>query len=699
MNNFKRKKLGLSKKDYLVDIRKSEQKISTSTPISLNKTIKDFNSYSKIDLKTINVGTLRKPIEKLVIFDNETQGYYPIEIKNESAPQYYFQETLSEIVLNGQVLTYQSNSSIDQNNPYDPLFASFNRLSSRVTSITIQSGVTGISQGEQQKFFALSSGFTKSQNIIVSQSSLPINGIFVPNGVINNKTRYVNSSNSIPVDMIWFQNNNFVSGISGFISVPTQSGWVLRQRDQWRLNFRPLYVLLGNNTLPTGNNWQITGSSSTSGSNPLPVSEEIELEGFFKLATTRISNGKNKIYSSVNGVVGNTSGNLPANNNWITYPHSYNIQSYPALRYNSVITFENNGNKISDIIIVSTGISSKKIVYVSPHAIENFAGFWAELSSSSRIPITGSNGRIINSRDVYLLQSGNLTSVSSFDYNYTGLNYITKITSGSSKRFYNFDAARLKQQIPLKDTLFYKLYEPVYRKNTFNTGTWNGIIPSGTPFSIETVRLKNSEITTPNLNVYISNAFILSSESGSGIYQYSENPSGLLGSGIFYGYKVTASANNQYEASYLASRKASKQAKSRLYGYLWSRGITKGNAKVRKMIDLMGRLDLVKNNPKDGVGRYCKTYINPSDPMSCSYTGYAGIPLRNRPGLPTGISTRAGFRLTNNNLIEDTFISGQKVEWKKVLPYDYATISDIPPGVFGCFTLSGGIGVCIDPPL
>jgi hypothetical protein len=698
MNNFKRKKLGLSKKDYLADIRKSEQKISNSTPISLDKSIKDFNSYSKIDLKTINVGTLRKPVEKLVVFDNETQGYYPIEIKNESTPQYYFQETLSEIVLNGQILSYQSNSSIDQNNPYDPLFASFNRLSSRATSITIQSGVTGISQGEQQKFFALSSGFTKSQNIIVSQSSLPISGIFVPNGVINNKTRYVNSSNSIPVDMIWFQNNNFVSGISGFISVPTQSGWVLRQRDQWRLNFRPLYVLLGNNTLPTGNNWQITGSSATSGSNPLPVSEEIELEGFFKLATTRISNGKNKIYSSVNGVVGNTSGNLPADNNWVTYPHSYNIQSYPALRYNSVITFENNGNKISDIIIVSTGISSKKIVYVSPHAIENFAGFWAELSSSSRSPITGSGGRIINSRNVYLLQSGNLTSVSSFDYIYTGLNYITKITSGSSKRFYNFDAAQLKQQIPLKDTLFYKLYEPVYRKNTFNTGTWNGIIPSGTPFSIETVRLKNSEITTPNLNIYISNAFTLSSESGSGLYQYSENPSGLLGSGIFYGYKVTASANNQYEASYLARRKASKQAKSRLYGYLWSRGITKGNAKVRKMIDLMGRLDLVKNNPKGGVGRYCKTYINPSDPMSCSYTGYAGIPLRDRPGLPTGISTRAGFRLTNNNLIEDTFISGQKVEWKKVLPYDYATISDIPPGVFGCFTLSGGIGVCIDPP-
>jgi len=117
MNNFKRKKLGLSKKDYLKDIKKSEQKISTTTPISLDKSVKDFNAYSKIDLKTINIGTLRKPVEKLVAFDNETQAYYSIELKNTTAPKFYFQETLKEFVLNGFFLIYKSNFVIDQNNP------------------------------------------------------------------------------------------------------------------------------------------------------------------------------------------------------------------------------------------------------------------------------------------------------------------------------------------------------------------------------------------------------------------------------------------------------------------------------------------------------------------------------------------------------------------------------------------------------
>lgn len=46
----------------------------------------------------------------------------------------------------------------------------------------------------------------------------------------------------------------------------------------------------------------------------------------------------------------------------------------------------------------------------------------------------------------------------------------------------------LKQTTPIKNTVFYKLYSGLYTGNkTFNEGTWNGVIPSGTNVFIEYV--------------------------------------------------------------------------------------------------------------------------------------------------------------------------------------------------------------------
>jgi len=58
----------------------------------------------------------------------------------------------------------------------------------------------------------------------------------------------------------------------------------------------------------------------------------------------------------------------------------------------------------------------------------------------------------------------------------------------------------LKQETPIKDTWFYKIYSGVYTsgngRKLFNTGTWNGIIPSGTNLYIEYISTNNVVGTT-----------------------------------------------------------------------------------------------------------------------------------------------------------------------------------------------------------
>lgn len=807
MNNYQRKKLGLTKQNHQKDIQKSEEKIAKLTPISLDKNVKDYNAYSKLNVKTINIGTLRKPVEKLVIYDNDTQGYYPLQIINKNVnPPYYFKENYSEISLNGEVFNYKTNLNIDQNNPYDPLFASFSRLSSFPPRGVIISGVTYLTMGDKERFFTLSAGFSKSTNIQVTNAGRSIvNGMFIPSGTLNNKTRYINIGSLRRSDLIWNLN-------------PT--GWLLRMPG-WRLNsFDPAYFLPGNNQLPTGNQWLITGSprgylgGGSSGILPTPTSTQLDSEGFFKIATTRISNNQNKIYAKQIGIsgleIGSTKNSLPSSYSWVTYPHSYNIQNYPALRYNSILTF-NSENPISDIVLVSTGIANKKIVYISPHSIKTFFGFWADIIASNRSPKVVISGKPPITPSIYQLASGYLLSVSSENYvipkfdsyknndiynldgstffdtrpesilsglnkelnylyslsgsgllnDYYGLpnglelaaediislnegiallntpsifellsgimasglitdaDFITGYDSGLGTNFFD-TGIRLKQEIPIKDTAFYKLYEPLYKKNTFNTGTWNGVIPSGVPFSIETIRTKNAEMRTPDINVYLLNSFINSNVSGSGSFQSVMpgyipdrrlckkyiNPSDpmscsytgikklpFFGYGTFEGSKIKFSPNSSYEAVYLAEKLAQKQSKSKLYGYLWDKGILKGNSKSKKMMNLMNRKNIqdaeIQNNLSAGFGYYCKNN-SILDPLSCfSYSGINSLPL--------GFKTRAGIRLLNNDLISNIDSSGRFIDWKKVNPYDYETVYDIPSGVYGCFRLKNGQTICKDP--
>ena len=54
---------------------------------------------------------------------------------------------------------------------------------------------------------------------------------------------------------------------------------------------------------------------------------------------------------------------------------------------------------------------------------------------------------------------------------------------------YRIDSdGHLKQNTPITGTAFYQMYSGLYTASKkFNKGTWDGIIPSGTPFSVELI--------------------------------------------------------------------------------------------------------------------------------------------------------------------------------------------------------------------
>jgi|694.fasta_scaffold06275_15 hypothetical protein len=657
MNKVTKRKLGLAQSDAKQEAQKIAVQLSETTPISLEKAVKDYTSNSNINLKTINIGTLRNPVEKLAIYDDTTKGYYPIDVKvKQNSEPIYFSEESYVISLNNEVLNYHTNLNIDQQNPYDPLFSSFDRLYSLEPQIVSVSGVTGLLIGDKQRFFNIMSGFTKSTTISVTGAGSDLNGTFSPTSqFINGRTRYLNASLPFPAAIIWST---------------SASGWVINQtstagRTTPALRDLPRYFLNSTGLIPTGNNWVLTGLGSISGVLPSPTSFQKDFEGFFKIANSRVSAGKARIFAAPIGATGlstgQTTGNsLTFNNSWVTYPHSYNVESYQAFRYPISITFAENTTGLHDILVISTGIQDKKIIYVSPHTIEQFQGFWSTQLLSNR---SGEN------KFISRLSSGNLITVSSEHMPITGLDsYILSGVGGSGiyNDFYNFNSAVLTQSTPLSQTLFYKLYEPVYKKFTFNTGVWNGIIPSGVPFSIETIRTKNSDLKTPKLSIHVRDTFVNVSPSGSGNYQFIRpfNSEDYIGNGYFEGTVIAKNSKSIITSNYTSALQSKRKAKSKLYGYLWEKGLTVDNSKVKKTVKLFGTkvtpsgvngqqrkcqdvedtsnpLSCSYTGTLPAKPRYCLPYENPSDPLSCSYTGV----VRGAFGIPTS----AGLRTLDQN--------------------------------------------------
>ena len=259
-----------------------------------------------------------------------------------------------------------------------------------------------------------------------------------------------------------------------------------------------------------------------------PVSNSKTLTGIYTNATGKISpfiNIRSNVFtgkayvSSFNYKVwttGNTSGisNLNYNGYYLPYPLSIYNSNYNA--YNiplKISTFYpdsfqiNSGEKaLNGIIVISTGNgTTSKICYLSNHGLTtgyrdtfvfgqastvntftNITGF-KKINSGISIKTLAIGSEYYTGGDIFSGSGIDYAKNSGFFDSSVNTYYVTGIT-GSINPYTIGANQHLKQDIPIKDTLFYKFYNSIYTgSKTLNTGTWNGIIPTGTVVQIELI--------------------------------------------------------------------------------------------------------------------------------------------------------------------------------------------------------------------
>ena len=199
--------------------------------------------------------------------------------------------------------------------------------------------------------------------------------------------------------------------------------------------------------------------------------------------------------------------------------NNFNAYAVPT----KIACFNKNSNTsekdVKGIILISTGVGeNERICYISPHKAETglcntlMHGLKQHTVTRQKSFIYATP-KIVNEKitsgivvrsifpssenienvfpsGIRFFESGK--DVSAFDiYNYSG--YKTNDTGTFYPKNwyhpYRIDAdAHLKQNTPISGTAFYQMYSGLYTSaKKFNTGTWNGIIPSGVPFSIELI--------------------------------------------------------------------------------------------------------------------------------------------------------------------------------------------------------------------
>jgi hypothetical protein len=199
----------------------------------------------------------------------------------------------------------------------------------------------------------------------------------------------------------------------------------------------------------------------------------------------------------------NTSGAIPGNPSYngfyLSYPstlqnwqyNAYNCDTKIAPIYNYLDTNQTNSKNLNGIILISTGNGQKNnICYISPHGIH-----------------TGYQNTLVYNINTINKKTTTINTKISSGIKIPALTLGSEYYSGDifpKTGIYNFTSLdknqHLTQNIPIKDTLFYKFYTGLYTgSKTFNTGTWNGIIPAYTNFTIELISTElNKKIGTHN---------------------------------------------------------------------------------------------------------------------------------------------------------------------------------------------------------
>jgi hypothetical protein len=194
--------------------------------------------------------------------------------------------------------------------------------------------------------------------------------------------------------------------------------------------------------------------------------------GFVKLSNAEKS-GLNK--ETVEGLEYLSPYNFPIMN--INYQNILN-------QINSSITqlYNYSGSGLLDIIYTGSGINfgSGSGAYYFEQQLDYLNSFKNSVSGL----ITGLTCTYFNPFDpASCIYTGNSNSIFRYD-----LNDLIPYTEYKVTNY-------LQQTTPIKDTWFYKIYSGAYTSNNgkklFNTGTWNGIIPSGTNLYIEYISTNN----------------------------------------------------------------------------------------------------------------------------------------------------------------------------------------------------------------
>ncbi len=251
---------------------------------------------------------------------------------------------------------------------------------------------------------------------------------------------------------------------------------------------------------------------------------------------------------------------------------------------------------INDIIIVKTGESlfyfsdnsyslkpiRTKIVWVSPHQMVNYYGSGNYVCTGEYISVnTVEGGGIVGDRSFKKRNNGITNNEDCFALT----SKFAKISSNSviqtemEYTFFDEENQYLRSTEPIPSTLFYSFYDE-YR-NVCETGNWSGVIPSGTPISID---------------VWSTNPRYIGFDGDIDVVPVDEN----LAASLDFSHEVEAEASApDYQASVrLAVDKAKRKFYKKLNNHLISKGIKKENAKTKRFELLLER---VAQNVFDGL--------------------------------------------------------------------------------------------------
>lgn len=206
----------------------------------------------------------------------------------------------------------------------------------------------------------------------------------------------------------------------------------------------------------------------------------------------------------------NTSGisNINYSNYYLPFPlsvYSYNYNAYNiplkiSTLYPETISIRTGENPLNGLLIISTGNGiSSKICYISEHGFKTgYQNTYVYGTSSTLNPINNITGykkisKKVSAKTLTIgseYYTGNIfykTGIT-FSNDISGFNnYVSGIT-GIMNPYKIDENQHIKQELPIKDTLFYKFYSGLYTgSKTFNTGVWNGIIPTGVNVQVEII--------------------------------------------------------------------------------------------------------------------------------------------------------------------------------------------------------------------